>query len=407
LVQKPLRKLSNEGMRESALRNALLVEAVQGIEDIKLLRAEARFESQWNRAHDVSAAIGMKQRFWVNLLMTWTQETSSIIYALVLLVGSYLVMKGDMTTGALVASSILSSRMIAPLGQLSAVFARWQQSVVARQGLDQIMERPVDQPDRQTRVHRASLRGDYTLERVFFQYGEKDHAPALAIPRLVIKAGEKVAIIGRAGAGKSTLLSILAGLLTPQGGHIALDGIDMQMLDPADLRRDMGLLRQDARLFYGTIRENLVMGAPMTDDAAVIQALAMVGALSFVRARPLGLDDVILEGGAGLSGGQRQILLLARTLINGSQIVLLDEPTANLDDVTERQVIEAISKWLGPRTLLVSTHRLSLLALVDRIIVIGEGKVVMDGPKAQVIAELSKGGNVAPRKPEVRVATGR
>jgi ATP-binding cassette subfamily C protein LapB len=388
--KKPLARLANEGMRESALRNAMLVEAVQGIEDIKLLRAEPRFENKWNLTNDISAKISMDQRWWVSLLMTWTQEIQNLMYAVVVAVGSILVMKGDMTTGALVGASILSSRMIAPLAQVSGLFARWQQAKVARKGIDELMQRPVDQPEQQTRVHRASLRGEYAIDRLLFQYGKDDRAPALAIQKLTIQASEKIAVLGRIGAGKSTLLRILAGLIPPQDGHILLDGVELRSLDPSDVRRDMTLLSQDAHLFYGTIRENLIMGAPMADDAALGEALHLSGALPFVQSRPMGLDNIIFEGGMGLSGGQRQSLLLARTVLSDPQIVLLDEPTASLDEASERYVIDNLKRWLGARTLVVSTHRASLLALVDRIIIIDGGRIVMDGPKEQVLGALTK-----------------
>ncbi|NKJ47746.1 type I secretion system permease/ATPase [Burkholderia sp. SG-MS1] len=390
LVQRPLARLSNEGTRESALRNAMLVETVQGIEDIKLLRAEEKFQSQWNEVNAVSASVSMKQRSIVNLLMTWTQEVQSIVYAVMLLIGSFMVMKGDMTTGTLVGASLLSSRMISPLAQLSGVFARWQQAKVARKGLDELMERPVDQATHERLVHRPSLAGNYTLERVNFKYGEDDRAPTLTIPRLEIRAGEKIALLGRMGAGKSTLLQVLAGLRSPQEGDVILDGTQLRLIDPADVRRDMALLGQRAQLFYGTIRENLKLGAPMASDEMVAAAMQMVGVLPFVQSRPKGLDELILEGGASLSGGQRQSLLLARTLLCDSQIVLLDEPTSSFDEGSERHVIQSMKSWLGSRTLVIATHRMPVLELADRIIVLDGGRVVMDGSKDQVIGALSR-----------------
>lgn len=391
LVQKPLARLANEGMRESALRNALLVEAVEGIEDIKLMRAEPRFQNQWNHANDVAASVSMRQRFLTGLLMTWTQEVQGIVYAVVLLAGCFLVMKGDMTTGALVGSSILASRMISPLAQLSGVFARWQQAKVARAGLDQLMQRPVDQPEHARRVHVPALHGHYALAGVEFRYGKDDKAPAFTVGQLHIKAGEKVALLGRMGAGKSTLLQLLAGLHAPQRGHVSLDALDLGLIDPADLRRDMGLLTQNARLFHGSVRENVTLGMPLATDTQVLEALAMAGALPFVHSRAEGLDDLIHEGGLGLSGGQRQALLLARTLIRQPSIVLLDEPTAHFDEVTERQVIDAVGAWLAPRTLVVATHRMPVLQWVDRIVVIEGGRVVMDGSKEQILGKLSHG----------------
>jgi ATP-binding cassette, subfamily C, bacterial LapB len=391
LIQKPLARMASEGMRESALRNALLVEAVEGIEDIKLMRAEPRFQNQWNHVNDVSAGISMRQRFLTSLLMTWTQEVQTIVYAVVLLAGCFLVMRGDMTTGALVGSSILASRMISPLAQLSGVFARWQQAKVARAGLDQLMQRPVDQADGARLVHAPALQGHYALGGVEFRYGKDDKSPALAVAQLKIQAGEKVALLGRMGAGKSTLLQLLAGLQSPQQGHVALDALDLSLIDPADLRRDMGLLTQNARLFHGSIRENVTMGMPLATDDQVFEAVAIAGALPFLQSRAEGLDELIHEGGLGLSGGQRQALLLARTLIRQPSIVLLDEPTAHFDEVTERQVIDLVGNWLGPRTLVVATHRMPVLQWVDRIVVIDGGRIVMDGPKDQVLGRLSHG----------------
>ncbi|WP_418119007.1 type I secretion system permease/ATPase [Variovorax sp. 350MFTsu5.1] len=395
LIQKPLARLASEGMRESALRNALLVEAVEGLEDIKLLRAEPRFQNQWNHANDVSAGVSMRQRFLTGLLMTWTQELQTIVYAVVLLAGCFLVMRGEMTTGALVGSSILASRMIAPLAQLSGVFARWQQAKVARAGLDQLMQRPVDQPERARLVHAAALQGRYNVTGIEFRYGKDDRSPAFAAAQLQIQPGEKIALLGRMGAGKSTLLQLLAGLQAPQRGNVSLDSLDISLIDPSDLRRDVGLLTQNARLFHGSIRENITMGMPLATDEQVLEALAMAGALPFVQSRPEGLAEMVHEGGLGLSGGQRQALLLARTLIRQPSVVLLDEPTAHFDEVTERQVIDSLGDWLAPRTLVVATHRMPVLHWVDRIIVVDGGRLVMDGPRDRVIGELSHGNSNA------------
>ncbi|MBP9643689.1 MAG: ATP-binding cassette domain-containing protein, partial [Budvicia sp.] len=214
---------------------------------------------------------------------------------------------------------------------------------------------------------------------------EDDQLPALAIQKLDIRAGEKIALLGRNGAGKSTLLQLLSGMQIAESGQLLLDGINMPLLDPADVRRDMGMLTQNARLFFGTVRENLTMGMPLATDEDIVRALTLSGALPFVQSQQNGINFQIMEGGLGLSGGQRQALLLARTLIRQPNILLLDEPTAWLDEVTEKQIIERMSGWLKHRTLVVATHRLSILALVDRIIVVDGGKIVMDGPKQQIL----------------------
>ena len=282
LVQKKLAHLATEGMRESAIRNAILVEAVQGIEDIKLLRAEARFQNQWNHMNEVSADVSMRQRKIVGWLNAWTQKIQGLTYAIVVLVGCFAVMKGDMTTGALVACSILSSRMLAPISQITGVLGRWQQAKVAKNGLDELMQKPVDRPDRAQLIQRKVLSGDYDFKGVIFKYTEDDPRPTLVIPQLKIQAGEKVAILGRNGAGKSSLLQLLSGMQLPVQGKISLDGVDQSLLDPDDIRRDMALLNQNAHLFFGTIRENLTLGAPLASNDEIIQALKITNALEIV-----------------------------------------------------------------------------------------------------------------------------
>ena len=387
LAQRPLAKLAREGMRESSIRNAILVESVQGIEDIKLLRAESRFQNQWNHMNEMSADISMKQRKIVGVMTAWTQKVQGLTYALVVLVGCFAVISGEMTTGALVACSILSSRMLAPIAQITGVLGRLQQAKVAKSSLDELMKKPVDQPDLAHLIHRSVLLGDYQLNGTLFKYNQDDAKPNLAIAQLAIRAGEKIAILGRNGAGKSTLLQLLSGMQMPQQGNIYLDGLDLSLIDPADIRRDTGLLNQSAHLFYGTIRENLTLGAPLASDDDLIQALKMTGAWSFVQDKKEGLDHLVLEGGLGFSGGQRQALLLSRLLIRQPNIVLLDEPTASIDDVAEKQFIDHLMNWMGHRTLIVATHRRAVLALVDRIIVMNEGKIVMDGPRDQILSQ--------------------
>jgi len=387
LAQRPLAKLAREGMRESSIRNAILVESVQGIEDIKLLRAESRFQNQWNHMNEMSADISMKQRKIVGVMTAWTQKVQGLTYALVVLVGCFAVISGEMTTGVLVACSILSSRMLAPIAQITGVLGRLQQAKVAKSSLDELMKKPVDQPDRAHLIHRSVLLGDYQLNGTLFKYNQDDAKPNLAIAQLAIRAGEKIAILGRNGAGKSTLLQLLSGMQMPQQGNIYLDGLDLSLIDPADIRRDTGLLNQSAHLFYGTIRENLTLGAPLASDDDLIQALKMTGAWSFVQDKKEGLDHLVLEGGLGFSGGQRQALLLSRLLIRQPNIVLLDEPTASIDDVAEKQLIDHLMNWMGHRTLIVATHRRAVLALVDRIIVMNEGKIVMDGPRDQILSQ--------------------
>ena len=385
LIQKPLAKLASEGMREGAIRNATLVEAVQGIEDIKLLRAESRFQNQWNHMNEAAADISMRQRKLVGIVGAWTQKVQGLTFAIVVLVGCFAVMKGEMTTGALVACSILSSRMLGPIAQISGVLGRFQQAKVAKTSLDELMKKPVDQAPNAHLIHRPVLNGHYELNNIVFKYSENDAKPTLIIPKLEIQAGEKIAILGRNGAGKSTLLQLLSGMQEPVQGKIKLDGVDLGLIDPTDVRRDMGLLNQNAHLFFGSVRENLTLGSPLATDQELLNVLKLTGALSFVLDKKEGLDHQILEGGVGFSGGQRQTLLLSRLLLRQPNILLLDEPTAAIDDVSEKQLIQNLKGWLGQKTLVIATHRRAVLELVDRIIVVHDGKIVMDGPKEQVL----------------------
>ena len=385
LIQKPLAKLASEGMREGAIRNATLVEAVQGIEDIKLLRAESRFQNQWNHMNEAAADISMRQRKLVGIVGAWTQKVQGLTFAIVVLVGCFAVMKGEMTTGALVACSILSSRMLGPIAQISGVLGRFQQAKVAKTSLDELMKKPVDQAPNAHLIHRPVLNGHYELNNIVFKYSENDAKPTLIIPKLEIQAGEKIAILGRNGAGKSTLLQLLSGMQEPVQGKIKLDGVDLGLIDPTDVRRDMGLLNQNPHLFFGSVRENLTLGSPLATDQELLNVLKLTGALNFVLDKKEGLDHQILEGGVGFSGGQRQALLLSRLLLRQPNILLLDEPTAAIDDVSEKQLIQNLKGWLGQKTLVIATHRRAVLELVDRIIVVHDGKIVMDGPKEQVL----------------------
>ncbi len=405
IVQWPMARLSREGLRESALRNAMLVESIERIEDIKSLQAEARFVTVWDRLNATSGKISMKNRFLSALLTNVTLTLQQGAYVGVLVVGVYMVLANEMTTGALMACSMLTSRAIAPLAQIAGVFAKWQGASVARQGLDSMLKLPTDHGGGVSRFHRPMLKPDISFEQVAHAY-EKEARPALFVPSLTIKAGERVALIGRIGSGKSTLLKLASGLMPPSSGRILLDGTDLSAIEIADVRRDIGSYHQDAGLFVGSVRSNLQLGAQGVSDEVLLAALATVGASAQVFTEGKGLDLAIQEGGRGLSSGQRQALLLARSLVRSPRALLLDEPTGSMDENTERAFCNNLQKWLGPRTLIVATHRYALLDIVDRVIVVDNGRIALDGPRAEVVQKLSGVGNgaVDPRtiKPAVR-----
>ncbi|PCD01629.1 type I secretion system permease/ATPase [Sphingomonas spermidinifaciens] len=389
LAQRRMRALATEAMRESSLRNALLVEAVQGIEDIKLLQAEDRLQQQWNHYNAVAGEAQLRLRSLTNSLIGWTRAVQNGVYATIILIGAPMVIAADLTTGALVAVSILGSRMMAPMSSVTQLLSRYQQARVAAKGLDELMALPVDQPDFENRIPLAAANGKFAVRRAVFTYGvDPATRPALTIDALDIAAGEKVAILGRNGAGKSTLLQALSGLMRPTAGELLLDDLAVHQIDPADVRRDIGLLTQSSRLFHGTLRENLTLGAPQASAEAIWDALTMVGAATFVRQLPDGLEHPVLEGGRGLSGGQVQSLLLARLMLRDPVVLLLDEPTAAMDETVERQFIQRFRTWAEHRTVVVATHRMRVLDLADRVVVVDGGRILLDQPKAQAIRTM-------------------
>ncbi|MFV0548054.1 MAG: type I secretion system permease/ATPase [Limnobaculum xujianqingii] len=395
LVQWPMAKLAKEGMRESALRNAVLVESIEGVEDIKALQAEPYFQRQWEQTHKVSAAIGMKQRVWGARLSGWASSVQQITYAGMLVFGAYLVLEGTITTGTMVACSLLSSRTIAPLMQLTMVFSRWQHAKSAMTGLNDLLKKPLDRNTEKPMARCPVLAGHYQLKDVQYSYDEEKSDLALQISSLDIKPGERVAILGKVGMGKSTLLRLLSGQALATKGKVIIDGVDMAQIDPADIRRQVGYLSQDSRLFFGTLRQNLMLGHPHATDQELIQALRISGALTLVQQDASSLDRLINEGGRGLSGGQRQMVLLSRLIVRNPQVVLLDEPTASMDEQLESYVIRQLQSWLVGRSLILVTHRPALLALVDRIVVVDGGKIVADGARDEILNQARHNTNVA------------
>lgn len=390
LLQPKLAKLSQDSIKESSLRNAILIETIQGADDIKSLQAEQRFQGQWNHFNTITADASLKLRSVVGMLLTWTHNVQSSVFAVIVLFGAPMVMEGAITTGTLVAASILGSRMMTPMANITRVLTRWQQAKSAKQGIDHLMQLPVDNPTSEKRVAKPIITGNFHFKHAVFQYGGDGQEPALIIPELNIYAGERVAILGKNGSGKSTLLNALAGTLLAQRGQLQLDNVSINHIDPADVRRDIGILGQEASLFHGTIHENITLGAPSASDEEVLWALQMSGASSFVNKLPTGLGYLIQEGGFGLSGGQKQSLLLSRMLIRQPNVLLLDEPTAALDESTERKFIQSLQDWCADRTVIVATHRTNILALARRIIVLSNGHIVLDETKDKALEILTK-----------------
>ena len=386
LLQKRLAALARDHVEESTLRNAVLVESVQNMEDIKLMQAENHFLQQWNSYIRITAQSGLKSRRITQGLLAWGMSVQGLVYAVVIVVGAPMVIDGDITTGAIIAASQLSSRMVAPMTALCGVLARWQQAKAAKAGIDSIMQLPVENSFDAQSLHQDVLHGHYAFKDTMFRYQPDSPTVPLRVASLTIEPGERIVVLGRNGAGKSTFLQALIGGIPLAQGELTLDSLSLPHIDVADLRRNIGLLTQNARLFHGSLRENLMLGAPLAQDRDVFEALEIAGAASFIRKLPHGLDHPIMEGGVGLSGGQRQSILLARLILRDPNIVLLDEPTASLDEHTEKEFLARLENWLAGRTLIVATHRTAVMAIIDRVLVLKEGNLVMDMPKEKALA---------------------
>jgi ATP-binding cassette subfamily C protein LapB len=388
LAQGKLKRNASLAMRESSLRNAMLVESIQGIEDIKALQAENVFQQKWNMFNSASADAQVKLRSITSTLTSWGHGVQTSVFAVIVFCGAPMVMAGDLSTGSLVACSILGSRMMAPMAQLTQVLGRLQHAKIGLSSLNTIMKMPVDHPPAETRLSVGSLLGEYRFRGAVYYYGEPAGRPSLSLSDFSTKAGDTIALLGKNGAGKSTLLQALSGQLQPHTGEALIDTLAIDQIDPSDLRREVGLITQSSRLFHGSIRENVLMGAQNASQQAMLEALQMTGADEFIRLLPKGIDHLIDEGGRGLSGGQQQALLLSRLLIRNPSVVLLDEPTASMDEATEKLFIQRISAWAKNKTVVIATHRMRVLDLVERVVALDGGRIVLDADKEEALRVL-------------------
>lgn len=389
-VQGRMHELAETTYRAGAQRNATLIEGLVGIETIKAMGAESAIQRKWESSAALLARVGAQLRLLAATTTNgaqWIQQTVSVV---IIVIGVYLIDEGALTMGGLIACYMLSSRAMAPIGQVAALLVQYHTAATALNSLDELMERPVERPEGTTFISRQGLKGDIELRDVSFTYPGED-TPALRNVSLRIRPGEHVAILGRIGSGKTTLEKLILGLYQPTSGAVLVDGIDLRQLDPAELRRNIGYVPQDVTLFYGSLRDNIALSAPLADDAAIVRAARIAGVIEHANAHPRGFDMLVSERGESLSGGQRQGVAIARAVINDPPILLLDEPTASMDHTSEETVKNQLRSYAVGRTMIVITHRTSLLDMADRIIVIDAGKVMADGPKAQVVEALRQG----------------
>lgn len=390
VTQIPVRKQVAKAMRSSEMKHGLLIESLNSLETIKGVGGEGRLRTRYAHYLAESSAAGQTSRFYSGLsahISSFFQQSSGIVIALI---GMYMVAAGDMTPGGLIGCVILGSRAIAPVGMVAGLVNKYHQARASYRALDHVMQLPVERPKDMRFLHRPVLSGGYTVKDVSFSYPNTQRK-VLEHISLTIKPGEKVAIAGRIGSGKSTLLKLLVNFYEPDEGSILMDNTDIRQIDPADLRRNIAYVGQDTALFSGTLRENIVLGKPDATDEEVLNAAKLSGVDDFVRLHPLGYDAPIGERGEGLSGGQRQAVAMARALLINAPILVCDEPTSAMDTQTENKMIAAMQEGRPDQTFLLVTHRGSLLKLVNRIILMDNGKIIADGPRDKVFQALADG----------------
>ncbi len=389
-IQGKLKALVSQTFLASAQKNATLVEALTNLETLKGLGAESKILRKWETAVGTLAYWGVRWRFFSMSATTFASFILQISSVFVVVVGVYSIAENNLTQGALIACVILVGRALAPLAQISGLLVQYQQSKLALESLDEIVGGEQERPEGRKFIERLSFQGDIEFKGVEFSYPGETHN-SLSGVSFKIKSGEKVAVIGRIGSGKSTLHKLMMGLYRPTKGAVLIDGIDMTQIDPAELRNNIGYVPQDSVLFYGNIRDNIAFRHQVISDDEIIRVAGVAGVSDFVDSHPKGFERMIGERGESLSGGQRQAVSVARGLVNRPPIVLMDEPSTAMDNASENKLMTNLQGELKERTVLLVTHKTTLLNLVSRVIVLDGGKVVADGPKDKVIEALQKG----------------
>lgn len=386
-LQRPLNRAMKRLQAESAARHGVLVESLAGLETVRATGGEARMQTAWERSVAATARSGEAVHFWSSLALTAANSAQMLTSLLLIVIGVFLIMNGSLTVGALVAANMLAGRVLSPIAGIASVITRGTQTFSALKSIDRIMTLERERSPERAYVTRKIEKGTVDFENVSFTY---PNAPGKALDKVSFRIGrgERVGIIGRVGSGKTTVGRLLLNFYEAQGGRILVDGVDSRQYDPADLRSGIGFAMQDTDLFFGKLRDNITLGYPAATDEEVLAAARLAGVESFIAGHPMGYDMPISEGGRSLSGGQKQAIGLARVLIRKPRILFLDEPTAHFDVRSESEFLERLKALDEGMTIIISTHRLSLLGMVDRLLLFDNGRLVADGPRDKVLSLL-------------------
>lgn len=390
VTQRKMQELVEVSSRATSQRNATLVESLVGIETIKFMVAESSFQRKWEQNTIFLAQTSTKLKLLSNGTMNFAQAMQQLVSVTSVIVGVYLLMDNRVSMGAIIAASMLAGRAMAPFGQIAGLLLQYHSAKSGLASVDTHMKQQPERSEESSYLHRSGFQGTIEFKNVSFTYPGQQQA-VLSKVSFKIHAGEKVAFIGRVGSGKSTIQRLILGLQQPSEGAILIDGIDARQIDPAELRRAAGFVSQDVSLFYGTLKDNIALGAPFADDQDILAAADIAGVTEFANRHPKGFDMAIGERGESLSGGQRQAVGIARAVLNDSPMLLLDEPSSAMDHQSEDALKSRLRRFATGKTMILVTHRTSLLELIDRLIVIDNGQIVADGPKAQVVEALQSG----------------
>ncbi|WP_345994062.1 type I secretion system permease/ATPase [Sulfurimonas sp. HSL-1716] len=389
-IKKPLRKSIESTHEASAKKSAILIETLNNIETLKTLGTLNLAQWQWEEATGEIASRGLKSRLLSASIPTITQFLIQLNTVMVVVYGAYLIKDFELSMGGLIAVVILTGRTLAPMGQVAGLMTNYENTKTSYNTINEIISQPSERPAGKKFVEKPDFKGTIEFKEVTFKYPGSD-VEVLKNVSFQINPGEKVAFIGRIGSGKSTILKLILGLYEPDSGQVLIDGIDIKQIDPADLRKNIGYVSQDIMLFRGTLKENITYRATHANDAAMIRAARISTTAEFVKKHPKGYEMPVGERGAGLSGGQRQSIGVARAFLLDSPIMLLDEPTNAMDQITEAKLLNNLQETLQEKTSMFVTQKMALLKIVDRVIVLNDGKIIVDAPKEEALKQLQGG----------------
>ncbi len=382
-MQRPLKALIEKSVKEEQIKHTTLIETVTGLEIIKSVRAQNRMRTNWDQSINKTVHYADKGHFLSQSITFFTAFISQFSNITIVAGGVYLASYGEITMGAIIAAMILNGRVISPVSQLVGLIIKFDKTMLSLNNLDEVMKMPVEKENK-TYISRPELKGKIELKDVNFAYKDQNHQTLKNI-NITINDGEKVAILGKIGSGKSTLLKLILNLYEPKSGSILIDEVDTRQIDPIDLRHAVGCVPQEPFLFMGTIKDNITIGEQYISDEELIKVSKIAGLDEFLGKHEAGFDLIVGERGEGLSGGERQSVTLARALVSNPNIIMLDEPTNSMDRQTEKAFIGKIEKIIDDKTLLIVTHKTSLLHLVDRVIILDNGQVTFDGSKDELL----------------------